>query len=135
MEERGWLDTVQVSLRDLLKSGRPDYPWPTIFGYAGGDIGQPVALATDMRIEDYEIPPDTTDLTKAAVKYYLHTDGAIHRDAVLLAHGVVNDVVDNGAQPRPRPTGTTTAPNRTDGATIALMADLDRPRASGAIRR
>ena len=130
LSELGWLDTGQTSLRSLLAGadGRPAFPWQSILGHAGRDIGAGVTLATDMRLAKHDVVTSLDDLTKVSVEYFLSTGGEA-LDAELLAHGVQESV----AAP-----GTPAAATRLDlgsahtgGAEICLMADVGASRWRG----
>ena len=127
--EKGWLDLKQLSLRDLLKVGAPEYPWPSIFGYAGGKVGAPVRIATDLRLGTYEVVTATDDLTKVAIEYFNATHSRVVRGH-LLAEGVVEGVVDVGLAPAEQyrlDHGEATV----NGAILALMVGVQESRWRG----
>ena len=121
--ETGFLQSRQESLRRLLMSGAPAFPWPSILGHLGADVGALCIIATDMRIRTRSIVPSTTGITRVAIDYYLADAGDVAEDAHLLAAGVVANVVDNGATPGAvyrHDNGASSG----NGATICLMADI-----------
>lgn len=97
--ESGWFDDAEVSLRDLLKSGKPAQPWPSIIGYAGSAKGAPVRMATDLRIGQYDLQADVGDLTKASVEYFLNTGGKAYEGTLLVAGQRESDDSDSGSTP------------------------------------
>ena len=105
-------------------SGAPAFPWPSILGHLGADVGALCIIATDMRIRTRSIVPSTTGITRVAIDYYLADAGDVAEDAHLLAAGVVANVIDNGATPGAAYRHDNGA-SSDNGATICLMADID----------
>ena len=130
ISEKGWLDTGQRSLRDLLASGVPDPPWQSIFGQAGDEIGADCTLATSLRLSKSDVVLAIEDLTKLAVEYYNSDKAGVHRWARLLAHGLVSDTVDLGAVP-PAAFRLDGGATSGAGAVVGVQVDVGRSRWRG----
>ena len=87
LSETGFLAERQMSLRNLLGSGAPDYPWRSVIGHFGAGLGAPCTIATDMRIKSDSIPPDIADFTKVSIEYFCDTLCRVYRDSRFMAGG------------------------------------------------
>ena len=122
--EAGHLRDNQASLRRLFASGAVTPPWPSIVGREGGAIGAECRFTTDVRIKSRAIIPATDNVTRIEIEYFLNHGGHLYEEAHVLAHGVVANTVDNGANPA--------AAYRLDlgasssgGSEICVMVDVD----------
>lgn len=87
LTEAGYLAEPQVSLRKLLATGRPAYPWRSIVGHLGSATGALCTIATDMRLRKKSIPPDLENFSKVSIEYFANQPCEVYDDNCVLLHG------------------------------------------------
>lgn len=95
----GWMDPAQTSLVNLLRKDA-GYPWASVFGTGGRAKGAKCTIATDLRLDKYDVVASLDDLTKVSAEFFLSTGGEVVQDAVLIAHGTASGHgADSGVTP------------------------------------